>query len=76
MQLLESIPPIEVFAGIDTLLSLSEEVPPDLPTRAQLNHWLEEHDRTEKETEIFDAEDMSKLKKLTKGALLVYPSPA
>jgi hypothetical protein len=75
-QLLESMPPVEVFAGVDTLLSLSKEVLPDLPTRAQLNHWLEEHDRTEKETEIFDAEDMSKLKKLTKGASLVHSSPA
>ena len=72
-QLLESMPPIEVFAGVDTRLYLSEEVPPGLPTHEQLNHWLVEHDRIEKETEIFDAEDMSKLKKLTKGAFSIRP---
>ncbi|KAF8491416.1 hypothetical protein JB92DRAFT_3006159 [Gautieria morchelliformis] len=75
IKLLESIPPIEVFAGVDTLLTLSEEIPPGLPSRAQLNHWLEEHDKTEKETEIFDAEDMSKLKTLTKAATRRNLSP-
>lgn len=66
------MPPIEVFAGVQALQSLSEEIPPSLPTRAQLDRWLEEHDRTEKETDVFDAEDMSKLKKLTKGGLGFY----
>ncbi|KAF8592354.1 hypothetical protein K439DRAFT_1400097 [Ramaria rubella] len=75
IKLLESMPPIEVFASVDAFLSLSEDIPPGLPTRLQLDHWLEEHDRTEKETEIFDAEDMSKLKKLTKAATQRNLSP-
>jgi hypothetical protein len=40
-----------------------------LATRAQLDEWLAEHDRIEKETEMFDSGDLKKLKKLTKGAL-------
>ena len=38
-----------------------------LATRAQLDEWLVEHDRIEKETEIFDSGDLKKLKKFTKG---------
>ena len=40
---------------------------PGLATRAQLEEWIVEHDRIEKETEIFDRGDLMKLRKLTKG---------
>ena len=45
----------------------AEEVP-GLPTRAQLQEWVTEHDHIEKETEIFDRGELQKLRKLTKGA--------
>ncbi|KIJ56659.1 hypothetical protein M422DRAFT_238274 [Sphaerobolus stellatus SS14] len=75
IKFLESMPPIEVYAGLEMLASLSEEMPSGFPTRDELNHWLEEHDKIEKETEIFDAEDMSKLKKFTKAATQKNLSP-
>lgn len=40
---------------------------PGLPTREQLQEWMVEHDRIEKETEIFDSGELKKLKKFTKG---------
>lgn len=40
---------------------------PGLPTRAQLEEWVAEHDKIEKETEIFDSGELKKLKKFTKG---------
>jgi hypothetical protein len=64
------MPPIEVFVGLDALRSASEEVP-GLPTRAELQQWLTEHDAIEKETEIFDSGELQKLKKLTKGSFLL-----
>ena len=60
------MPPIEVFAGLEQLLS--EEVIAGLPTRKQLEDWLKEHDAIEKETEQFDTGDMIRLKKFAKGA--------
>ncbi|GJJ07450.1 hypothetical protein Clacol_001652 [Clathrus columnatus] len=70
IKLLENMPPVEIFAPV-----VPEGLPPSLPTRAQLDYWLEEHDKIEKETEIFDAGDMSKLKKLTKAATRRNLSP-
>lgn len=67
VQVLEKMPPIEVFIGLDTLRAGSDEISKSLPTRAELQQWLVEHDRTEKETEIFDAGEFRKLKKFTKG---------
>ena len=61
------MPPIEVFVGLDTLRSASEVISPELPTRAELKAWVVEHDKIEKETEIFDAGEFKKLKKFTKG---------
>jgi len=66
------MPPIQVFAALDTFMSLSEDMPPGLPTRVELNRWIKEHDGIEKETEMFDAGDMRKLKKFTKGTLIKY----
>lgn len=64
------MPPIEVFAGLDAVQSSAEEVP-GLPTRAELQQWLAEHDAIEKETEIFDTGELKKLRQLTKGAIIV-----
>lgn len=66
-QLLEQMPPIEVFVGLDAVRNSALEVP-GLPTRSELQEWIVEHDRIEKETEIFDSGELKKLKKFTKGA--------
>lgn len=60
------MPPIQVFVGLDAVRASAKEVP-GLPTRAELQQWLEEHDKIEKETEIFDSGELRKLKKFTKG---------
>lgn len=61
------MPPIEVFASVDLFALIPEKIPPGLPTREELNRWLEEHDKIEKEIVVFDTGDMNRLKKLTKG---------
>ena len=58
--------PIEVFAALDAVRSSAEDVP-GLPTRAELQKWIAEHDVIEKETEIFDTGELTKLRQLTKG---------
>ncbi|KAI0643758.1 hypothetical protein C8Q79DRAFT_153114 [Trametes meyenii] len=72
---LEKLPPIEVFAGLDAVRQSAAEVP-GLPTREQLKEWIAEHDKIEKETEIFDSGELRKLKKLTKAAAQRNLSPA
>jgi hypothetical protein len=67
VQLLEQMAPIDVFTALDSLRAGSEEISSGLPTRAELQQWVIEHDRIEKETEIFDAGEFRKLKKFTKG---------
>jgi hypothetical protein len=69
------MPPIEVFIGLDTLRSGSETISSALPTRTELRTWIVEHDKIEKETEIFDAGEFRKLKKFTKGNLYSPSSP-
>ena len=64
---LEKMPPVEVFVGLDAVRSSAEAVP-GLPSKEELEQWLVEHDKIEKETEIFDSGELSKLKKLTRGA--------
>ena len=61
------MPPIEVFVGLDTLRSGLDTISSELPTRAERQTWVAEHDKIEKETEIFDAGEFRKLKKFTKG---------
>ena len=61
------MPPIEVFVGLDAIRSSAEEIP-GLPTRTELQVLLDEHDRIEKETEIFDTGELKRLRKLTKGS--------
>lgn len=63
---MEALPPIEVFVGLDAIRTSAEDIP-GLPTREQLQEWLSEHDRIEKETEIFDSGELKKLRTLTKG---------
>ncbi|KAH8106169.1 hypothetical protein BXZ70DRAFT_886776 [Cristinia sonorae] len=75
IKLLEKMPPIEVFTGLDAVRNSSIEVP-GLPSRAELEEWMAEHDRIEKETEIFDSGELKKLKKLTKAAAQRNLSPA
>jgi len=66
LQFLEKLPPIEVFVGLDAIRSSAEDVP-GLPTRAELRQYLDEHDKIEKETEIFDSGELKKLRMFTKG---------
>lgn len=75
IKFLEQLPPIQVFVGLDAVRESALEVP-GLPTREQLQEWLEEHDRIEKETEIFDRGELQKLKKFTKAAASRNLSPA
>lgn len=63
---LEQLPPIQVFVGLDAVRTSAPDVP-GLPTREELAQWLAEHDKIEKETEIFDSGELKKLKKFTKG---------
>ncbi|KAI0347052.1 hypothetical protein BDW22DRAFT_1425131 [Trametopsis cervina] len=73
-KLLEKMPPIQVFVGLDAVRASAEEVP-GLPTRAELKQWVVEHDKIEKETEIFDSGELKKLKKFTKAAAQRNLSP-
>ncbi|KAJ3543599.1 hypothetical protein NM688_g5836 [Phlebia brevispora] len=75
IKFLEKMPPVEVFTGLDAIRSSAEEVP-GLPSRAELEQWLVEHDKIEKETEIFDSGELAKLKKFTKAATQRNLSPA
>ncbi|TDL29453.1 hypothetical protein BD410DRAFT_823579 [Rickenella mellea] len=71
---LEKLPPVDPFAGAEHL-SATETAVPGLATPAELEEWLIEHDRIEKETEIFDSGDLKKLKKFTKAATQRNLSP-
>lgn len=71
-QFLEQLPPIQVFVGIDAVRTSADSVP-GLPSRQQLRDWLSEHDRIEKETEIFDSGELKKLRQFTKGMYLAFP---
>jgi len=75
LQFLEQLPPIQVFIGMDAVRTSADPVP-GLPSREQLQDWLAEHDRIEKETEIFDSGELKKLRKFTKGmhlAISLFP---
>ncbi|KAE9406047.1 hypothetical protein BT96DRAFT_1015276 [Gymnopus androsaceus JB14] len=73
-KLLEKMPPIEVFVGLDAVQASAEHVP-GLPTRAELKQWLAEHDAVEKETEIFDTGELKKLRNFTRAATQRNLSP-
>ncbi|KAF7301507.1 Growth arrest-specific 2-like [Mycena indigotica] len=75
IKLLEQMPPVEVFVGMDAIKE-SAEVVPGLPTRQQLEQWLVEHDAIEKETEVFDKGELQTIRKFTKAATQRNLSPA
>jgi hypothetical protein len=60
------MPPIELFAGLEAVRA-STAVDSGLPTRKQLDQWLIEHEKIEKETEIFDSGELKKFKNFTMG---------
>ncbi|KAI0320620.1 hypothetical protein OF83DRAFT_529791 [Amylostereum chailletii] len=64
---LEAMPAVELFAGLDAVRT-SLPVVPGLPSRAELQEWLAEHDKIEKETEAFDSGELKKFKAFTKAA--------
>ncbi|RXW21160.1 hypothetical protein EST38_g4694 [Candolleomyces aberdarensis] len=74
IKFLEKLPPIEVFWGLDALRESAEDIP-GLPTRENLRQWTAEHDIIEKQTEIFDQGELTKLRKLTKAATQRNLSP-
>ncbi|VDB90176.1 unnamed protein product [Peniophora sp. CBMAI 1063] len=74
IKLLESMPPLDLFVGLDAVRESALEVP-GLPTREELKQWLVEHDKIEKETEIFDSGELTKFKKITKAAAKRNLSP-
>ena len=61
--------PIDVFTALDAVRSSAEDVP-GLPTRSELQKWIAERDVIEKQAEIFDTGELTKLKQLTKGTSL------
>ncbi|KAF8506020.1 hypothetical protein F5888DRAFT_1604221 [Russula emetica] len=67
IKLLEGMPPVELFADLDAVRASSPAVS-GLPTRKQLEEWLIEHDKIEKETEIFDSGELKKFKTFTMAA--------
>jgi hypothetical protein len=72
------MPPIGLFSDLDAVRASSPAVS-GLPTRKQLEAWLIEHDKIEKETEIFDSGELKKFKTFTMGQyrsmfLLPFPS--
>ncbi|EIN10805.1 hypothetical protein PUNSTDRAFT_132875 [Punctularia strigosozonata HHB-11173 SS5] len=75
IKLLESMPPVNAFVGLEAVRKSSTEMPPGLPTREELESWLIEHDKIEKETEIFDSGELKKLRKFTKAAAKRNMSP-
>ncbi|KAN0126604.1 hypothetical protein V8E52_000244 [Russula decolorans] len=64
IKLLEGMPPVELFADLDAVRASRPSVS-GLPTRKQLEEWLVEHDKIEKETEIFDSGELKKFKTFT-----------
>ncbi|KAK0490783.1 hypothetical protein IW261DRAFT_1434108 [Armillaria novae-zelandiae] len=74
IKFLETLPPIEVFVGLEALQSSAEDVP-GLPSRSELQKWLQDHESIEKEIEIFDTGELKKLRKLTRAATQRNLSP-
>ena len=68
IKFLESLPAIEVFAGADDMFISNEFSSP--VSQSMLAEWIREHDKIERETEVFDSGDLQKLKRFTKGTLV------
>jgi len=71
--------PIELFSDLDAVRA-STAATSGLPTREQLEQWLIEHDKIDKETEIFDSGELKRFKNITMGqsraAFFSLPSSA
>lgn len=68
IKLLEGMPPIDVFYGVEHILQTNSGKPvPGLPTRQEVAAWMAEHEKIEAETEQFDKGDMIRLKKMAKA---------
>ncbi|KIO27237.1 hypothetical protein M407DRAFT_233367 [Tulasnella calospora MUT 4182] len=68
IKLLEGMPPIDVFYGVEHILATNSGEPvPGLPTRQEVTAWMAEHEKIEAETEQFDKGDMIRLKKMAKA---------
>ncbi|KAA1466284.1 hypothetical protein DENSPDRAFT_22808 [Dentipellis sp. KUC8613] len=74
IKFLEAMPPIDLFAGLDAIRE-SAAVVPGLPSRDELQQWLNEHDKIEKETEVFDSGELKKFKQFTKATAKRNLSP-
>ncbi|KAK0206318.1 hypothetical protein DFS33DRAFT_578831 [Desarmillaria ectypa] len=74
IKFLERLPPIEVFVGLEALQTSAEYIP-GLPSRSELQRWLQDHESIEKEIEIFDTGELKKLRKLTRAATQRNLSP-
>ncbi|KAG6837999.1 hypothetical protein H0H93_008393 [Arthromyces matolae] len=75
IKFLEQLPDVKVYAGLDAVRISAEHVP-GMPTQEELNRWIVEQDTIEKETEIFDRGELTKLRQLTKAAAQRNLSPA
>jgi hypothetical protein len=64
------MPPVDLFSHLEYLVYTTPTPIPGLPTRAELEEWLRQHDEIEQEAERFDASDMKKLKEFAKGTVL------
>ena len=62
---------MELFTGLDDIRASSLDIP-GLPSRAELRVWITEHDRIEKDTEIFDSGELKRFKAFTKGAFPMH----
>ncbi|TFY72092.1 hypothetical protein EVG20_g897 [Dentipellis fragilis] len=74
IKFLEAMPPVDLFAGVDAIRA-SAAVVPGLPSRDELQKWLNEHDKIEKETEVFDSGELKKFKQFTKATAKRNLSP-
>ena len=61
---------MDLFSNLEYLVHATPTPIPGLPTREQLDEWMKQHDAIEQEAEQFDANDMKRLKKFAKGALI------
>ena len=71
-QMLKSLPPIECFVVLAPTFRNGKEVVSEgistLPTQAELDQMWDEQDRIEEEADRFDGGDLTRLRKMAKGA--------
>ncbi|PVG03610.1 hypothetical protein CPB86DRAFT_748944 [Serendipita vermifera] len=76
IKFLEQMPPVDLFSHLEYLVLTTPTPIPGLPTRAELEEWMKQHDEIEQEAERFDGNDMKRLKKFAKAATQRNLSPA